>query len=342
MIRNPFKRQEPAPRSDEVSILVPAYQAEGFIDRTLYLARGQTHRRCRILVAVDESTDGTVQIARRHARDDARVSVHAHRQRKGWAGNVNSLLARVETPYYFIYFHDDVLLPQYTETLLHALAGRPDAASVHCDMGHFGGGDHVSHACTYDGTGVERLLTFFLSPERGSPLRSLIRRDAAPDLRLPENAVAGLWANEPFLLRLLSAGPALAVPQSLYLRWDKRTGSLTDGWRGLSGEEVLAGHRANLGTMFEIIDGVAEEDEDVRALTVALFLAFVPHLRDLEDGMAAAFIAEPAGLHPPFADLVPAIPAERYGETFAAWADNRWRRVKGDAQKMRPVAAGQA
>ena len=42
-----------------VTVCIPAYQAEAFIDRTLRCARAQTHEAQRILVAIDRSEDGT-------------------------------------------------------------------------------------------------------------------------------------------------------------------------------------------------------------------------------------------------------------------------------------------
>ena len=46
-------------RTADVSILIPAYAAEAFIDRTLHFARGQTFSNCRILVSVDAAGDQT-------------------------------------------------------------------------------------------------------------------------------------------------------------------------------------------------------------------------------------------------------------------------------------------
>ncbi len=43
-----------------VSILVPCYNSEAWIDRTLESALAQTYPRCEIIVVDDGSTDGTL------------------------------------------------------------------------------------------------------------------------------------------------------------------------------------------------------------------------------------------------------------------------------------------
>ena len=199
-------------RSDDtVSICIPAWQSESFIERTLHCAAMQTHKSLQILVSVDHSEDATGVICESFARKDFRVSVFIQRERLGWARNVNFLLERVRSPFFFLYFHDDLIDPDYTRRLLKTLSKYPDAMSCHCDMGHFGGSDYVSQGRTYTGSAAQRLATFLVTPTRGSPLRSLTRSAAlGKNLRLPTNAIGGFWANEPYLMRLVAALVVLA------------------------------------------------------------------------------------------------------------------------------------
>ncbi|HYD87792.1 MAG TPA: glycosyltransferase family 2 protein [Vitreimonas sp.] len=312
----------------DVSILIPAYAAEAFIERTLQHARAQTHEAISILVAIDQCEDRTEEIARAHAAADPRVTVFKQRERVGWAGNVNFLLDRADTPFHFIYFHDDIIAPAYVETLLAALRAAPDAASVHCDMGHFGGSDAVSLGRPYDGDAVRRLLIFMLAPYRGSPLRSLMRADAVRGLRLPQFDAAAIWANEPFLIRLIGAGPALHVPQALYHRWDKRGGGLTDSWKALPRAHIFAGHKANIALAMNVIDAAARNEAERAMLVFACFLYALPIVRALEqDGFV---FARPEELHPRFAALAPPPSFDVYGGDIAAWAAQRWADAEAD------------
>jgi glycosyltransferase involved in cell wall biosynthesis len=308
----------------EVSICIPAWNSRDFIATTLRHAREQTHPHLRILVAVDHGADDTAAICAAIARDDPRVEMFAQAERLGWAGNVNFLLDRVRTPFFMLYFHDDVLLPRYVERLLEALAGRPDAGSAHCDMGHFGASDHVSKAVAYPAGAALRLAWFLLAPERGSPLRSLTRSallDAG--LRLPTDAVDGLWANEPYLMRLLAAGPAVAVGETLYLRWDKRTGGLTDGWNKLSLSEQYSGFRANIGSFLSIIDATPMSGAERQALRSGLVAHFLARIRALEADYGCTKILPAGEIHPAFADL--SFPGELMvlGPQVEAWARQR-------------------
>jgi glycosyltransferase involved in cell wall biosynthesis len=58
-----------------VSVIIPAYNAQLTLDETLRSVRAQTHRDLEILVIDDGSTDGTVDLALRHAAEDGRVRV---------------------------------------------------------------------------------------------------------------------------------------------------------------------------------------------------------------------------------------------------------------------------
>lgn len=307
-----------------VSILIPAYMAAAFIDRTMLFARGQTLRDVAIIVSIDACDDDTWQIVDRHAREDDRVVVHAHRKRLGWVGNVNFLLDQVRTPHAFLYFHDDILLPHYAERLHAALEGAPEAVSVHCDMGHFGGDDRLSTGRSYGGSAAERLLAFLASPERGSPLRSMVRAEALRGVRMVEGDNNGLWANELFLMKLLAAGPAIHLPQTLYLRWDKRKGGLTDGWLGIPAEQLLLGFRDNLNRTIDVALATARDETEKRTLLMACFGQELGKIIQLEESTGRTLFSAPEDLHPALVGLErPSEGFDRYGDELAGWLEMR-------------------
>jgi hypothetical protein len=303
----------------EVTICIPAYRAEAFIERTLDFALGQTHRDIRVLVSVDAAGDRTADLCRARARTDPRLAVATHDDRLGWARNVNFLLDRVQTPLFFLYFHDDVIVPRYTSTLLAALEARPEAASVHCDVGLFGGSDEVKPGFEYGGETEERLAAFLVAPQRGSPLRSLARRELLDaGLRLPTEGIDGLWANEPFLFELVGRGPALRVPETLYFRWDKRSGGLTDGWQSLALEQVYASYRANVARFEAIIDQLVPAADARERLRFCLYLHQMRRVRALERQRGAAEPIAPERIHPGFVREPP--PLEALGPRIRDWA----------------------
>jgi glycosyltransferase involved in cell wall biosynthesis len=312
----------------DVSVCIPAWQAEDFIGRTLTCAREQTHRRLRIIVSIDLSDDDTQSVCEEHARGDDRIEVHVHRERLGWARNVNFLLDQVETDFAFLYFHDDLIESTFTERLLGSLHERPDAASAHCDMGHFGGSEKVNPARDYEGTAAERLITFLVAPDRGSLLRSMMRRTVLDGgLRMPTASSAGVWANEPFIMKLIAAGPARGLHEVLYRRWDQRPGGLTDGWLTLGVDEIIAGHRVNTEYALEVIDGTHPSPEEQEVLRFALFVYVMTRVRTAERKYDAPSQLAPEQLHPAFAGVTPPSSLAKLPAELRAWTEAAYQRL---------------
>ncbi len=226
-------------------------------------------------------------------------------QRLGWARNVNFLLDAVNSDFSFLYFHDDIIERAYTERLLGALAARPDAASVHCDMGTFGGAEGRKTARAYEGSAAERLCLFLVARNRGSPLRSMTRRDAVGGLRLATDAPAGFWANEAYLMGLIAAGPALSIPDILYWRWDKRQGSLTDGWLRLGADEIRAGLRANAAAAIDAVRSIDASASEHQMMMFCAFLFLSRKMLHLEKARGTHLFDALKDLHPALAGLAP-------------------------------------
>ncbi|MGF1656904.1 MAG: glycosyltransferase family 2 protein [Verrucomicrobiales bacterium] len=287
-----------------VTICIPAWQAEDFIEKTLDCATSQDYENIRILVSIDQSNDATAEICRRYAARDNRLSVHVHEERLGWVGNVNFLLDLVETELFFIYFHDDIILPAYISRLVLELQDHPEAGSVHCDMGHFGATEHVSVGRANTGCCAQRMAEFLIVPERGSPLRSITRTSLLKQgLRLPRLVSGGLWANEPYLLHLMALGTALHVPEVLYMRWNRRKGGLTDGWRAFSAEDFLGAYRGNVEASLQVIRSVSLQDWEQEALVFCLYLASLKHLWAECQSRGAVGRIRPEEVSPAFQNL---------------------------------------
>jgi hypothetical protein len=208
--------------SPEITICIPTYNAAPFIARTLFYATGQTHRNIRILVSVDQSEDDTAEICRTAAATDPRIEVFTDQDRVGWAGNSAALLNRVETPYFFFYFHDDFIAPQYCARLLQVLQTSPAAASANCTLDLIGRKQASVPAHAYDGEVWERLLTMLTHDQiPGAPLRSLIRTDRfeGADLLRPGTRPGELFQAFGLHTAILSAGPSVALRENLYTRW---------------------------------------------------------------------------------------------------------------------------
>jgi Flp pilus assembly protein TadD len=284
----------------DVTICIPAWQAEAFIARTLDCASTQTHSDVRILVSIDRSDDDTESICRAAAEQDRRIEVISQPERLGWSENVNALLRRVDTPYFFLYFHDDIIEPDYTETLLQVLRQDPGAMSAHCDLEKFDRQQHIERGTDYRGSAATRLMTYLSEEVKGPLLRGLIRSEViAQGLCFPPIAGNGNWRVPPFAMRLLAAGPARYIPRILYRRW-MREGSMTTQWQPDSREALVEGQRACTELCLGIIDGIDAGEAQKAAVRFCLYVRMMNRTRRAERRLGRDQLIQPAELSPAF------------------------------------------
>lgn len=205
-----------------VTICIPAYRAEAFISQTLLSVQKQSHHDLRIEIAIDpsniDSPDGTRDAIEPFLSDD-RVHLRENPVRLGWDGNINAMLKRVDTPYYMILPHDDLIDLGYVEILLSVLKARPDASVAYGDM-TFHGKTSRTHKTVYlppDGTRDEQLLTFFLEGAEAVPWRGVTRVSTiAATGGFPTDEYQGFAVENEYALSLLLHGRAVRVPRPLY------------------------------------------------------------------------------------------------------------------------------
>ena len=127
----------PRPGSPLVSIIVPAYQGERYIEEALRSALDGTVRDIEVIVVDDGSTDATAAIAERLAAEDDRVRFvrQAHR---GASAARNTALAIARGRWAALLDEDDVWLPRRLERQLAFLAGNPDVAVLGSYGWHIG------------------------------------------------------------------------------------------------------------------------------------------------------------------------------------------------------------
>jgi glycosyltransferase involved in cell wall biosynthesis len=105
-----------------VSILIPAYNAQGSVAETLVSAIGQTWPRTEIIVVDDGSTDNTLAIAMRMASRGVKVVTHEH---QGAAASRNHALSLSQGDYIQWLDADDLLARDKIERQLSVLNDPP-------------------------------------------------------------------------------------------------------------------------------------------------------------------------------------------------------------------------
>jgi CDP-glycerol glycerophosphotransferase len=107
-------------RMPRVSVVVPVYNVEAYLDDCLRSISAQTVRDFEVVMVDDGSTDGSVEIAERHAERDSRLRLV--RQANGGLGNArNTGVQAAEGEFLSFVDSDDRLPPDALELLLGAL-----------------------------------------------------------------------------------------------------------------------------------------------------------------------------------------------------------------------------
>ncbi|MCR5503131.1 MAG: glycosyltransferase [Lachnospiraceae bacterium] len=99
-----------------ISIIVPAYNVEKYIERCLDSILAQTHRDLEILVTDDGSTDRTGEIIDRYAKKDPRIRV-IHQENRGLSGARNSALKLARGEFIGFVDSDDHIAPDMYESM---------------------------------------------------------------------------------------------------------------------------------------------------------------------------------------------------------------------------------
>lgn len=223
---------EPAPA---ITVLIPAHRSAEFVGQTLESISAQTRSDFVAIVSVDSQGDGTAEVCRRHAAQDARFEVIQQPRRLGWVDNSNVLLGRVRSPFAVFAFHDDILAPTYFERLAAALDGDPLAAVAFSDthLTHLDGRTELWQYALLDGVdgAVDRGLRVL--SRRGPwwvPQRGLMRATAIRKVGGLKHHDSGEFsADLPWIFHLALTGRFVRVPETLCFKYFKPE-SLSHSW----------------------------------------------------------------------------------------------------------------
>jgi glycosyltransferase involved in cell wall biosynthesis len=119
-----------AGREPLVTIGVPVYNGERFLEATLDCLLAQTYRNIEIIVSDNASTDGTAAICARYAQRDRRVQ-HARTEiNVGASGNIRRLAGMLRGEYFKLSNADDLVEPEFVARCVEVLESDPTVALV--------------------------------------------------------------------------------------------------------------------------------------------------------------------------------------------------------------------
>ncbi len=110
-----------------VSVIVPVYNVEPYLEECLASIRGQTYSRLEIIVIEDGSTDGSALVMERH-HEDPRIRLLRHPRNLGLSAARNTGIDASTGDYLIFVDADDLIHPQLVELCLHC------ARAHDCDL----------------------------------------------------------------------------------------------------------------------------------------------------------------------------------------------------------------
>jgi glycosyltransferase involved in cell wall biosynthesis len=113
-------------KKPRVSIGVPVYNGEDFLEAALDSILAQTYREFELIISDNASTDHTQSICEHYAAHDPRIQYHRNHENRGAAQNYNFVFFLAVGDYFKWAAHDDLCAPQFLERCIEILDREPE------------------------------------------------------------------------------------------------------------------------------------------------------------------------------------------------------------------------
>lgn len=145
----------PKRRPPLLSVIIPVYNAEKFLEESVNSVRSQTLKDLEILLVNDCSTDHSGDVARQLAKEDSRIKVFDMPENRGPGIARNVALDYADGDYCTFMDSDDLLHPEaYSSMVCFAINNQLDI--VRCEMGRFSDENRAPRHC-FQSFGEERI-----------------------------------------------------------------------------------------------------------------------------------------------------------------------------------------
>lgn len=105
----------------KVTIGLPVYNGERYLENTLNSLLNQTYKDFRIIISDNASTDNTSKICKNFQKKDTRIIYLRNKENIGASGNYLKVLTNAKTPFFMWASHDDLWEPTFIEKLIKIL-----------------------------------------------------------------------------------------------------------------------------------------------------------------------------------------------------------------------------
>jgi glycosyltransferase involved in cell wall biosynthesis len=218
-----------------VSIGLPVYNGENFLEDCLCSVLTQTHDAFELVISDNASDDGTAEICKAFAGRDDRIRYVRQERNSGAAANFNDVFHLCQGEYFKWMAHDDMLQPTWLERCVEALdASGPEVCVAYTAVSHLREeeGTLLPYDAEFpwgspspDGRLAQMLLVDGVSIlTKCYPVFGVMRREALAGTRLiqPFNS-----SDKVLLAELALRGDFVQLPEHLFHRRLHANNSLT-------------------------------------------------------------------------------------------------------------------
>jgi glycosyltransferase involved in cell wall biosynthesis len=250
-----------APRPATVTVALPVYNGEDYLEEALAGLLAQTYTDFELVISDNASTDRTAEICQAYAARDPRIRYVRQPTNLGAVPNHNLLLALARGRYFKWVGADDIYLPRLLERSVEAIQAHPEAVLVNVWDG------------VVDGAGNRNAVTYPLdtaNPSAHARFRSVLRANGGndfyglfrtADLRRIRPLGSFLHSDRAYMGELAMNGPFHQVPEVLFYRREhpyrtSHAGLARDVVAKLDPSRAGSGHRRSLVLYGEYVQGL--------------------------------------------------------------------------------------
>jgi glycosyltransferase involved in cell wall biosynthesis len=231
-----------------VTIGVLSYNRAQKIGRTIDSILNQNYNNVEILISDDASTDGAVDLCRKYAEKDPRVTFFEHEHNIGPYRNYEFLINQAHGKYFMWISDDDEIKPNIINRYVEFLENNPDYGLVSGKIQYWRNGNltFVEEGLCQEGESrLLRVLGYYSKVKEGAMFYGLIRTRHVKNLQFVKNKLAGDWHV------VAHIAYKAKVKQLDFVSMNKNSGGFSSNWKRYA-QIVGAGKSSGIFPIFMI------------------------------------------------------------------------------------------
>ena len=203
-----------------VSIGLPVFNGENFLDKTLKCIISQTFENMEIIISDNDSTDKTGEICKDYAAKDKRIVYSRNKENLGASWNYNTVFDRSKGEYFKWAAHDDLFSLNFIEECVEILKSEQSCPLCHSKVLEIDEREHVIKkypSCKgfSNKDAAKRFFECICKPHSQSAVFGVFRTSVLSKTRLIGNYSS---SDRTLLGEVALRGPIIEIPKYLFFK----------------------------------------------------------------------------------------------------------------------------